>query len=160
MSDHDPYSDCLVRGLGRVVLSLSSFSLVLTDHAVEVAFESIHVSGPESAEPSQPPIHLLKRFWARPHLAAARTMAESLPPVGSSSAVKYPRGSKELVRRALLAGEVGLLGEAERHVFIRAEDADALAHGAAGRGPGRAAVFFSAFLTDFCSRSAIILLLA
>jgi hypothetical protein len=32
-------------------------------HAVEVAFESIYVSGPESTELSQPGIHLLKRFW-------------------------------------------------------------------------------------------------
>ena len=31
-------------------------------HAVEVAFESIHVIGPEPTEPSQPGIHLLKRF--------------------------------------------------------------------------------------------------
>ena len=37
-----------------------------------------------------------------------------------------PRGFNELVRRALLAGEVRLLGEAERHVFlVRAEEADA-----------------------------------
>jgi hypothetical protein len=32
-------------------------------HAVEVAFESIHVSGPEAAELSQPGIHLSK--WSR-----------------------------------------------------------------------------------------------
>jgi len=32
-------------------------------HAVEVAFESIYVSGPEPAERRQPGIHLLKRFW-------------------------------------------------------------------------------------------------
>ncbi len=31
-------------------------------HAVEVAFESIHVSGPEPAEPGQPGIQLLKWF--------------------------------------------------------------------------------------------------
>jgi len=31
-------------------------------HAVEVAFESIHVSGPEATEGSQPGVHLLKRF--------------------------------------------------------------------------------------------------
>jgi hypothetical protein len=31
-------------------------------HAVEVAFESIYMSGPEPAERSQPGIHLLKRF--------------------------------------------------------------------------------------------------
>jgi hypothetical protein len=31
MSNHDPYSDCHVRGLGRVFFSLFSFSLVLTD---------------------------------------------------------------------------------------------------------------------------------
>jgi hypothetical protein len=31
-------------------------------HAVEVAFESIYVSGPEPAERSHPGIHLLKRF--------------------------------------------------------------------------------------------------
>jgi hypothetical protein len=35
-------------------------------HAVEVAFESIHVSGPEPAELSQPHIHLLKRFRFQP----------------------------------------------------------------------------------------------
>jgi hypothetical protein len=31
-------------------------------HAVEVAFESIYVSGPEPTERSQPGIHLLKWF--------------------------------------------------------------------------------------------------
>jgi hypothetical protein len=31
-------------------------------HAVEVAFESIHVSGPEPTELSQPGIYLLKWF--------------------------------------------------------------------------------------------------
>jgi len=31
-------------------------------HAVEVAFKSIYVSGPETAELSQPGIHLLKWF--------------------------------------------------------------------------------------------------
>jgi hypothetical protein len=35
-------------------------------HAVEVAFESIHVIGPEPTEPSQPGIQLLKRFWFQP----------------------------------------------------------------------------------------------
>jgi len=35
-------------------------------HAVEVAFESIHVSGPEPAEGRQPGIHLQKRFWLQP----------------------------------------------------------------------------------------------
>jgi len=32
-------------------------------HAVEVAFESIYMSGPEPTERSQPRIHLLKWFW-------------------------------------------------------------------------------------------------
>jgi hypothetical protein len=32
-------------------------------HAVEVAFKSIDVSGPEAAELRQPSIHLPKRFW-------------------------------------------------------------------------------------------------
>jgi hypothetical protein len=32
-------------------------------HAVEVAFESIYVSGPEPPEGGQPGIQLLKRFW-------------------------------------------------------------------------------------------------
>ena len=35
-------------------------------HAVEVAFESIHVSGPEPAERSQPGVDLLKWFWLQP----------------------------------------------------------------------------------------------
>ena len=35
-------------------------------HAVEVAFESIYVSGPEPAERSQPRIHLLQWFWFQP----------------------------------------------------------------------------------------------
>ena len=35
-------------------------------HAVEVAFESIQVGGPESAERSQPGIHLLKRLRSQP----------------------------------------------------------------------------------------------
>ena len=39
-------------------------------HAVEVAFESIHVTGPEPAELSEPGIHLLKRFRSQPVEAA------------------------------------------------------------------------------------------
>src|SRR5580700_706898 len=35
-------------------------------HAVEVAFESIHMLGPEPAERSQPGIHLLKWFKFQP----------------------------------------------------------------------------------------------
>ena len=35
-------------------------------HVVEVAFESIYVSGPESTEPSQPGIDLLKWFRFQP----------------------------------------------------------------------------------------------
>jgi len=35
-------------------------------HAVQVAFESIHVSRPESAERSQPGIHLLKSLRLQP----------------------------------------------------------------------------------------------
>jgi len=35
-------------------------------HAVEVAFESIYVSGPEPAELSEPRIDLLKRFRFQP----------------------------------------------------------------------------------------------
>ena len=35
-------------------------------HAVEVAFESIYVSGPEPTERSQPRIHLLKWFSFQP----------------------------------------------------------------------------------------------
>jgi hypothetical protein len=35
-------------------------------HAVEVAFESIYVSGPEPAELSQPGVDLLKRFRFQP----------------------------------------------------------------------------------------------
>ena len=35
-------------------------------HAIEVPFESIHVSGPEPAERSQPGIQLLERFRFQP----------------------------------------------------------------------------------------------
>jgi hypothetical protein len=35
-------------------------------HAIEVAFESIQVSGPELAEPSQPANQLLKWFRLQP----------------------------------------------------------------------------------------------
>jgi hypothetical protein len=35
-------------------------------HAVEVAFESIYVSGPKPAERSQPDIHFLKWFGLQP----------------------------------------------------------------------------------------------
>jgi hypothetical protein len=35
-------------------------------HAVEVAFESVYVSGPEAPEGSQPGIHLLKGFRLQP----------------------------------------------------------------------------------------------
>jgi hypothetical protein len=52
--------------VGRVVFSLSFFSLMLTDPCGQVAFESIYVSGPEPTELSQPGIHLLKRFWVQP----------------------------------------------------------------------------------------------
>ena len=40
--------------------------LIHVIHAVEVAFESIHVSGPEPAERSQPGVHLLKWFRFQP----------------------------------------------------------------------------------------------
>ena len=39
-------------------------------HAVEVAFEGIHVRRPEPAELSQPGIHLSKWFWLQPVEAA------------------------------------------------------------------------------------------
>jgi len=39
-------------------------------HAVEVAFESIDVSGPEAAELSEPLIDLLERLWFQPVEAA------------------------------------------------------------------------------------------
>jgi hypothetical protein len=35
-------------------------------HTIKVAFESIHMSGPEPAELSQPSIHLLKSFRSQP----------------------------------------------------------------------------------------------
>jgi hypothetical protein len=35
-------------------------------HAVEVALESVNVSGPEAAELGQPAIHLLKWFRSQP----------------------------------------------------------------------------------------------
>jgi len=41
-------------------------------HVVEVAFESIYVSGPEPAEGSQPGIHLLKWFRFQPVETALR----------------------------------------------------------------------------------------
>ena len=41
-------------------------------HAVEVAFESIDVSGPEATELSQPGIHLLKWFRFQPVQTALR----------------------------------------------------------------------------------------
>ena len=39
-------------------------------HTIKVAFESIHMRGPEPAELSQPGIHLLKRFRLQPVKAA------------------------------------------------------------------------------------------
>jgi hypothetical protein len=39
-------------------------------HSIKVAFESIHVTGPETAELSQPVIHLPKRFGFQPVEAA------------------------------------------------------------------------------------------
>ena len=41
-------------------------------HPIKVAFESIHVSGPEAAELSQPGIHLSKWFWFQPVETALR----------------------------------------------------------------------------------------
>jgi hypothetical protein len=35
-------------------------------HAVEMAFESVHMNGPETPERSQPGIHLLKWFRSQP----------------------------------------------------------------------------------------------
>ena len=43
---------------------------MLAIHAVEVAFESIYVSGPEAAERSQPGIDLLEWFRLQPVEAA------------------------------------------------------------------------------------------
>ena len=40
--------------------------MLLTIHAIKVAFESIQVSGPEPAERSQPGIQLLQRFGFQP----------------------------------------------------------------------------------------------
>jgi hypothetical protein len=40
-------------------------------HPVEVAFESVQVIGPETAELSQPGIDLLKWFWLQPVRDAA-----------------------------------------------------------------------------------------
>jgi len=40
--------------------------LIHVIHSVEVAFESIYVSGPEPTERSQPGIDLLKWFWFQP----------------------------------------------------------------------------------------------
>jgi hypothetical protein len=40
--------------------------LIHVIHAVEVAFESIYVSGPEPAERSQPGVHLLEWFGFQP----------------------------------------------------------------------------------------------
>ena len=37
--------------------------MLLPLHAIKVAFERIHVSGPEAAELGQPGIQLLKRSW-------------------------------------------------------------------------------------------------
>ncbi len=57
--------------MGRVVFSLSSFSWCrpfrcrLFD-AVEVALQSVYVSGPEAAELREPVIHLLKWFRFQP----------------------------------------------------------------------------------------------
>jgi hypothetical protein len=39
---------------------------LISIHAVEVAFKSIQVSGPEAAERSQPGIHLLQWFRFQP----------------------------------------------------------------------------------------------
>jgi hypothetical protein len=41
-------------------------SIAVEIHAIEVAFESIYVSGPEAAELSQPGVQLLKRFGVQP----------------------------------------------------------------------------------------------
>jgi hypothetical protein len=52
-------------------------------HAVEVAFESIHMSGPEPTERSQPGIDLLKWFRFQPvetpPVQAAAVDAHGLP---------------------------------------------------------------------------------
>jgi hypothetical protein len=41
-------------------------AVLILIHAVEVAFESIEVSGPEAAELSEPGVHLLKWFRFQP----------------------------------------------------------------------------------------------
>jgi hypothetical protein len=45
---------------------------VVMIHPIKVAFEGIHVSGPEPAELSQPGIHLLKWFRFQPIETALR----------------------------------------------------------------------------------------
>ena len=54
--------------------------------AVEVAFESIDVSGPEAAEGSQPGVHLLKRFG----LEAVETALRVHPGFDKTGIAQHP----------------------------------------------------------------------
>ena len=59
-----------------VILSWSSFSVCGLPQAVEVAFQSIYVIGPEAAERSEPGIQLLKWFGFQPVDATLRVDGE------------------------------------------------------------------------------------
>src|SRR6202030_4717658 len=119
MGNHDPYSDCHVRGFPRVVFSLSSFSLVLIapcgrGGVPEHPGERTRAGGTEPARPPPPPVIQVSACkdgavhppWTprnrpraaragawTPSAAACQAAARSLPPtVGTRPAGWGSRG--------------------------------------------------------------------
>src|SRR3989441_5167050 len=61
---------CVLFAIGHLSSPCLPLRWCFLIHAVEVAFESIYVSGPEPTERSQPGSDLLKWFWLQPVEAA------------------------------------------------------------------------------------------
>ena len=81
-------------------------------HAVEVAFESIHVSGPEATELSQPHVHLLERFGFQPvktalcvHRGFDETGLSQHPQVLGHSRLRHAKLTFDLSHRSLARGQ-------------------------------------------------------
>jgi len=77
-------------------------------HAVEVAFESIYVNGPEATERSKPRIHLLQRFrlqtvqtTLRVHRGFHKTGLAQHSQVLGDGRLRHPKFTLDLSNRPL-----------------------------------------------------------
>ena len=93
-------------------------------HAIEVAFESIDVSGPEPAELSQPGVHLLKWFRFQPvetalsvHGGLHEASVAQDPQVLGDSRLRHTELTLDLSHRLLGRGQ-----EAEYGPSVRLRD--------------------------------------